>query len=101
VKLPEAVSQNPATKLNCRRLAIRGIATLSSGSITVTPFMNGTAQPSSTYAIPTSGDFEVFADFMLDGLRFSAVLSGSGQLELDRFEFHITEKAPGISAVIA
>jgi hypothetical protein len=95
VKIPDAISQVDDQKLNCRRLAIRGIATSSSGSLTVTPFVNGTAKPAKTYQIPLSGDFEVFASFMLDGLRFSAIISGSGQLELNRFSFHVTEKAVG------
>jgi len=101
VKLPEVASQDASTKLNCRRLAIRGISTSAVGTITVTPYRNGIAQPSWTYQIPTSGDWEVFASFMLDGLRFSATISGSGQLELDRFAFHVTEKQVGAAKVIA
>jgi hypothetical protein len=101
MKLPEAISQVDDQKLNCRRLAIRGIATSSSGFITVTPYVNGNAKPSKTYAIPLSGDFEVFASFMVDGLRFSAIIAGSGQLELNRFSFHVSDKPVGAAAVIS
>jgi hypothetical protein len=100
-KLPEAVSQIADQKLNCRRVTIRGIADSSSGAITVTPVVNGISKPSQNYKIPVSGDFEVFASFMRDGLRFSAIISGSGQLELNRFSFHITSKEVGAQAVIS
>jgi hypothetical protein len=95
VKLPEAVAQSADTKLNCRRVAIRGISTSAAGPITVTPIVNGVQKPPKSYPIPVQGDWEVFASFMYDGLRFSAVISGSGQLELDRFSFHISEKPVG------
>jgi hypothetical protein len=101
VKLPEAVSQTADQKLNCRRVAIRGIATASSGVITVTPVVNGISKPSQSYKIPLSGDFEVFASFMRDGLRFSAIISGSGDVELNRFSFHVTSKEVGCAAVIS
>ena len=101
VKLPEAVAQVADTKLNCRRVAIRGISTSSTGFITVAPVVNGVQKPGQTYPIPVTGDWEVFASFMLDGLRFSAVISGSGQLELDRFSFHVSEKPVGAAKVIA
>jgi len=101
VKLPEAADQVADTKLNCRRLAIRGISTMAVGTITVTRWVDGVAKSPRTYSIPVSGDWEVFASFMHDGLRFSATISGSGQLELDRFSYHITEKQVGAAKVIA
>lgn len=100
-KLPEAVAQVADTKLNCRRLAIRGISTSSSGFLTVVPVVNGVQKPGQSYPIPVQGDWEVFASFMYDGLRFSAILSGNGQVELDRFSFHISEKAVGAAKVVA
>ncbi|HXC61069.1 MAG TPA: hypothetical protein VNV63_00210, partial [Nitrospiria bacterium] len=101
VKLPEALSQTADQKLNCRRVAIRGIGTSTSGTITVIPLVNGAQKPSQSYKIPVSGDFEVFASFMRDGLRFSAIISGSGQLELNRFSWHITSKEVGAAALIS
>lgn len=101
VKLPEAVAQVADTKLNCRRVAIRGISTSAAGPLSVIPIVNGVQKPAQSYSIPVTGDWEVFASFMLDGLRFSAVISGSGQLELDRFSFHISEKPVGAAKVVA
>lgn len=103
VKLPEVASQGADQKLNCRRLVIRGISTDVDdvSPITVTPVVNGVSKPTQTYPIPTLGDFEVFASFMRDGLRFSAIIAGQGQLELDRFAFHIFEKSVGAARVIA
>jgi hypothetical protein len=101
VKLPEAVSQIADQKLNCRRLAIRGINTNATTTIQVTAILNGVSKFTQSYRIPVQGDFEVFASFMLDGLRFSAVVSGSGQLELNRFSFHITQKEVGAAQLIS
>lgn len=101
VKLPEVFSQNPDQKLNCRRLAIRGINTSATPSLSVTPIVDGVARPAQPYGIPVAGDFEVFVSFMLDGLRFSATIAGSGMLELNRFSFHVTEKKIGAAKVIA
>jgi len=102
VKLPEGVSQVADQKLNCRRLAVRGISSGAGvGTLNVVPVVNGVNKPSQPYKIPASGDWEVFVSFMRDGLRFSAVLSGSGQVELNRMSYHITAKDVGAKAVIA
>ena len=103
VKLPEVASQGADQKLNCRRLVIRGISTDVDdvSPITVTPVVNGVSKPTQTYPIPGQGDFEVFASFMRDGLRFSAIIAGQGQVELDRFTFHVFEKSVGAAKVIA
>ena len=101
VKLPEVFSQTPDQKLNCRRLAIRGINTSATSVLSVTPIVDGVAKPTQNYPIPTSGDFEVFSSFMLDGLRFSAIIAGNGMLELNRFSFHVVEKKVGAPRVIA
>ena len=101
VRLPEVFSQNADQKLNCRRLAIRGISTTATPILTVTPIVNGIVRPSQPYGIPVAGDFEVFASFMVDGLRFSAIITGSGMLELNRFSFHVSEKKIGAAKVIA
>ena len=101
VRLPEAVSQIADQKLNCRRLAIRGINTSAPTTIFVSPIVNGVSKSTQSYRIPAQGDFEVFASFMYDGLRFSAIITGSGQLELDRFSFHASDKPVGAAAVIS
>jgi hypothetical protein len=101
VKVPEVFAQNIEQELNCNRIAIKGIATSSSGKITVTPVVNGKNKPSKPYKIPVSGDFTVFSSFMLDGERFSAIIAGSGQLELSRPTFHITAKEVGCARVIS
>jgi len=101
-KLPEAAAQSADQMLNCRRLAIRGQNNSEPGPITVTPIVNGVAKPiKQLYAVPASGDFEIFASYMFDGLRFSAILTGSGQIELDRFCFHVSEKEVGAAQVIS
>lgn len=102
VKAPDVAAQDTSEKLNCRRLAIRGISTSAVSPVQVTLYVNGAAQPfPQPYPIPASGDFEVFASFMTDGLRFSAKVSGSGQLEIDRLVFHVSGKPVGAAAVIA
>jgi hypothetical protein len=102
VKLPEGYSQEASQKLNCRRVTIRGFSSgFGAGKLNVVPVVNGVNKPSQPYTIPASGDWEVFASFMRDGLRFSAVLSGSGQVEINRCSYHITAKEVGAAEVIA
>jgi hypothetical protein len=101
VKCPEVFAQNIEQELNCRRVAIKGIATNQVSKITVTPVVNGVSKQPQSYTIPAAGDFKLPASFMLDGERFSAIISGSGQLELSRPVFHISEKAVGCARVLA
>ena len=100
VRMPDLYSQNPDQKMQCRRLVIRGIST-GANSLSVTPIVNGIQKSKQNYRIPTSGDFDVFAGVMMTGLRFSAIISGSGHLEIDRVIFHLTPKATGIPSVVS
>lgn len=99
VQLPDVATKGADQKLYCRRIVIRGIAT-TGNSLTVTPIIDGNNKPSATYPIPLQGDFELFASFQRDGLRFAATITGSGQLELDRFAFHVSPKAVGVPKVL-
>lgn len=99
-EMPDVAAPNPDLKLTCRRIALRGI---SSGptSITVTPRIGGVLKVAQTYRISGTGDFEVFAGVLMDGLRFSATISGTGNIELDRVIFHVSPKSIGVPLVIS
>jgi hypothetical protein len=101
IKLPDAVGTPADQKMNCIRLAIRGISTAATPSISVIPIVNGKNKPAKSYAIPVTGDWEVFVSYLLDGLRFGAIISTTGDVELDRFSYHIAPKEVGTAAVIS
>lgn len=94
VQLPDVYGESADQKSQCRRFVIRGV---SSGgtSLSFTPIINGVAKPAKTYPIPSSGDFELFVGVLKDGLRFSAIIFGSGDVELDRVVLHVSPKAIG------
>jgi hypothetical protein len=43
----------------------------------------------------------VFVSYMLDGLRFGAIIGTTGQLELNRFSYHVAPKEVGTSLIIS
>jgi hypothetical protein len=98
---PEAYSTPMDQKLHWRRLAIRGVQTSGATILTVTPYVNGVAKPSRNYTIPAQGDFEVFCGPQLEGLRFNAIISGSGHLEINRLDFQVTPKTVGVPSVVS
>ena len=100
-KTPEAFSTPMDQKLHWRRLAIRGVQTSGSTTLTVTPYVNGAAKPSRNYTIAAQGDFEVFCGPQIEGLRFNAIISGSGHLEINRLDFQVVPKNVGVPSVIS
>jgi len=101
VQSPEAFGNPQDQKLHWRRLAIRGVATGGSPTLTVTPYINGVAKPAQRYTVPVNGDFELFAGIRMEGLRFNAIISGSGHLEISRLDFQLYPKAVGTPLVIS
>jgi hypothetical protein len=98
MKTPEAFSNPQDQKLEWRRLALRGFSD-GATTIAITPYANGKAKPVRNYMIPSSGDFEVFCGPRIDGLRFDAIISGTGGIEISRCDFQIYEKAVGVPSV--
>jgi hypothetical protein len=63
-------------------------------------------QPAQTFplVVPSSfaqGDFEVFASVRMDGMRFAAIVSATGRLEINRVDFHVSPKSIGVPVHIA
>lgn len=98
---PETFGNPADQKLHWRRQAIRGVTTGYSGTITVTPVVNGKSKSAQSYVVPANGDFEVFAAMRLEGLRFHSVISGSGHLEINRTDDQILPKNVGVPSVIS
>lgn len=94
-RTPEAFDQTQDNKLYCKRLAIRGISS-GATSLSVEQILNGNDKLTTPYAVPSSGDFEVFAAYRLDGLRFAAIISGAGHIEVDRVDFQMQPKHLGV-----
>ena len=94
VRLPDVFGQSPDLKMQLRRYAIRGISN-GATSFSLQLIVNGNLGLTKTYPIPSSGDFEVFSGWLKDGLRFAAIISGSGHIEIDRVIAHLTDKKLG------
>jgi hypothetical protein len=94
VRLPDVFGQSPDLKMQLRRYAIRGISN-GATSFSLQLIVNGNLSLTKTYPIPSSGDFEVFSGWLKDGLRFAAIISGSGHIEIDRVIAHLTDKKLG------
>jgi hypothetical protein len=97
---PEAFGNPQDEKLHWRRLAIRGVSD-GATSIAVTPYVNGKAKPVRNYTIPSSGDFEVFCGPQIEGLRFHAIITFTGNLEISRLDFQIVPKTVGVPFVVS
>lgn len=101
VTTPETFGNPADQKLHWRRQVIRGVTTGYSGTISVTPVVNGKSKAAQSYVVPANGDFEVFAGMRLEGLRFHSVISGSGHLEINRTDDQIYPKSVGVPSVIS
>ena len=99
MQTPEAYGNPQDQKLHWRRLAIRGVSTGGNTTVTITPEVNGVAKPSRSYQIPPNGDFEIFAGFRLEGLRFNATITFTGHVEINRCDFQLYPKAIGVPSV--
>ena len=96
VQTPEVTSQGSDERLFIRRLILRGTNTNSTSTITVTPRINGVLQqPVQTPVLPV-GDFDTFVTVALTSLRFDAVVSGSGDVEIYSFNWQVVPKPAGV-----
>jgi hypothetical protein len=89
-------SQSSSQRIWARKLIVRGTNGGSAGTITVQPRMSAVAQAAVKYAIPGNGDFDLFADIGLTGLRFDAVISGIVDVEIDGIDFAIEPRPFGV-----
>ena len=49
-----------------------------------------------TYPIAAEGDFDVFSDIGLTGLRFDAIISGDADVEIDGCDWAIEPRSFGV-----
>jgi hypothetical protein len=89
-------SQDSSQRVWARRLIIRGTNAGASGKITVQPRVSGVSQAAVQYRIPASGDFDLFADVGLTGLRFDADISGTVHVEIDGETWNIEPRPSGV-----
>jgi hypothetical protein len=91
---PDVSGQSPSDRSYFRRVFLRGIAT---GTVTLaaTVTVEGAAVPQSSvkqFAL-SGGRFEAEIPIGVTGLTARAVISGSGQVEVDSLEWHLVPKA--------
>ena len=75
---------------------MRGTNTQASGKITAQPRVSAVAQAAVNYTIPGNGDFDLFADVGLTGLRFDAIFSSVLHVELDGITWDIEPRPSGV-----
>jgi hypothetical protein len=93
-------SQNSSQRIWVRKLIIRGTGSNSDTDpftiITVQPRVSTVAQTAVNYKVATTGDFDLFADVGLTGLRFDAVISGDDHLEIDGIDWLLEPRPVGV-----
>lgn len=89
-------SQTASQRLWARKLIVRGTNAGAAGEITVQPRLSTVAQPAVQYPIPGLGDFDLFADVGLTGLRFDALISGNLHVEIDGIDWAIEPRPFGV-----
>src|SRR5579863_6277821 len=89
-------SQSSSQRIWVRKLMVRGTNTGSSGTITVQPRRSAVAQTAVNYTIPGNGDFDLFADVGLTGLRFDAIISGNVDITIDGIDWAVEPRPFGV-----
>ena len=98
-RTPSAASKDPETRLYCRRVVVRGYVDNSAPtSLTIQPRVAGVAQAAQTVTLPATGDIQKQAAVGITHDRFDAIVSGSGQITIDAFGFHLVPKPVGVLA---
>jgi hypothetical protein len=92
---------DPSQRAYCRRVFLRFINTTATAGLTVTPYLDGTAQAAFVTPAFGTGDVELDIPVQAVALRFSLLIAGSGQVELDRVTWLATAKPPGVPRVFA
>jgi hypothetical protein len=93
-------SQNSSQRLWARKMIVRGTGSNSDTDpfsiINVQIRQSGVVKSSVNYKISNQGDFDLFADIGLTGLRFDAIISGDDHLEIDGIDFAVEPRPFGV-----
>jgi hypothetical protein len=93
-------SQNSSQRLWARKMIVRGTGSNSDTDpysvINVQIRQSGVVKSSVNYKISNQGDFDLFADIGLTGLRFDAIISGDDHLELDGIDWAVEPRPFGV-----
>jgi hypothetical protein len=100
VRTSTMASQNSSQRLWARKLVIRGtgsnVDTDPAIVMNVQIRQSGIVKSSINYTASNQGDFDIFADIGLTGLRFDAVISGTDHLELDGWDWAVEPRPFGV-----
>ena len=89
-------SQNSSQRVWVRKVIIRGTNSDAAGTITVQTRQSAVPMVIGTYPIAAEGDFDVFSDIGLTGLRFDAIISGDADVEIDGCDWAIEPRSFGV-----
>jgi len=93
-------SQNSSQRLWARKMIVRGtganVDTDPYISINVQIRQSGIVKSSVNYSASNLGDFDIFADVGLTGLRFDAIISGTDHIEIDGLDWAIEPRPFGV-----
>lgn len=100
VRTVTVASQNSSQRLWVRKMIVRGTGSNSDTDlfsvINVQIRQSGVVKSSVNYKISNQGDFDLFADIGLTGLRFDAIISGDDHLELDGIDWAVEPRPFGV-----
>lgn len=96
---PTVSSKDPDTRLYCRRVVLRGyVDNPAPSTLTFQVRVAGVAQPTQTVPLLATGDVMKQAAVGITHDRFDVIVSGSGQITIDAFDFHVVPKPLGVLA---
>jgi len=91
-----AASQNDDQKIYCRRWVISLINSGSSFMALVTPRQNGKLHTARQFYVPAGADFDIDCAIGFIGRRFSVVVTGQGNVEIDGDTSEIEPRPAGV-----
>jgi hypothetical protein len=103
-RTPLAASQNPDQRVYIQELSIKGVNSHGLGVISATPTIDGLPYPTTNAIVQSRGsgsDILVIVPILVTGQRFYCDVFGSGGVEIDSGNYHLTAKPLAGRLVIA
>ena len=106
-RTPVTASQNPDQRLFVQEISVKGVAAQQIGPMTATVTIDGVPYTNLSQAVQLQSrggnglDFLAVIPVQVTGQRFYADISGSGEVEIDSDNFHVSAKPIGGRLVIA
>lgn len=89
-------SQNASQRLWARKVIFRGTNSGSAGTVNVVTRVSAVPTLNMNFPIGAEGDFDVFADIGITGIRFDAIISGTPHVEIEGVDWAIEPRPFGV-----